>query len=105
MTIDSAIGECFDKAFNYFKKYEKVLKDQDNIQEFIDTYNAQVKKNGKGDIIPQDYFKFIFEDKMSRGKYIELLAKYGDPSEVEFPIGLKGDQNADMSFTGLKTKI
>jgi tRNA A37 threonylcarbamoyltransferase TsaD len=42
---------------------------------------------------------------MPRGRYIELLAKYGDPSEIELPLGLKSEQNADMSFTGLKTAI
>ena len=31
MTIDSAIGECLDKAYMQFKKYYKVLKDEDNI--------------------------------------------------------------------------
>jgi tRNA A37 threonylcarbamoyltransferase TsaD len=45
------------------------------------------------------------ETKMSRGRYLELLAKYGDPTEIELPIGLKKEQNADMSYTGLKTAI
>jgi N6-L-threonylcarbamoyladenine synthase len=30
MTIDSAVGECFDKAYVVFKKYDKVLHDEDN---------------------------------------------------------------------------
>ena len=42
---------------------------------------------------------------ISRGRYFELLAKYGDPTELELPIILKNDQNSDMSFTGLKTAI
>jgi tRNA A37 threonylcarbamoyltransferase TsaD len=42
---------------------------------------------------------------MSRGSFLEKLAKYGDPSELELPIGLRNEQNADMSFTGLKTAI
>ena len=34
-----------------------------------------------------------------------MLARYGNPGEIELPLGLKTDQNADMSFTGLKTAI
>jgi len=33
------------------------------------------------------------------------LAKYGDPSEFELPIGFKNDPNADMTFTGIRTAI
>ncbi len=57
-------------------------------------------------MIPADYFSFINNpQKMSRGRFIELLAKYGNPKELELPIGLKQDLNADFSYTGLKTKI
>lgn len=45
------------------------------------------------------------DQRMSKGRFIEMLARYGDPSELELPLGLKNDQNADMSFTGLKTAI
>jgi len=33
------------------------------------------------------------------------LAKYGDPSELSLPIGFKNSVNADMTYTGLHTKI
>ena len=36
---------------------------------------------------------------------MELLARYGDPTHNELPLGLRSDINADMSFTGLKTAI
>jgi tRNA A37 threonylcarbamoyltransferase TsaD len=42
---------------------------------------------------------------MSKGRFIEMMAQFGDPSELELPLGLKNDQNADLSFTGLKTAI
>jgi hypothetical protein len=88
MTIDVAAGELFDKAATLIKKYEKVLRDEDNQNEFIDKYN---KKAGS-EVIPKDYFKNLFSnDKISRGKYIETLAKYGDPTEIELPLGLKSD--------------
>ena len=32
MTIDSAVGECLDKAYMFFKKYVNVLRDDENIQ-------------------------------------------------------------------------
>ena len=102
MTIDCAVGEVFDKASTQFKKYEKVLRSEDAQQEFIDKYN---KRMGK-EVIPKDYFQsFINDEKMARGHYIEMLGRYGNPGEVELPMGLKSDQNADMSFTGLKTAI
>ena len=34
-----------------------------------------------------------------------MLSKYGNPTEIELPLGLKSDYNGDMSFTGLKTAI
>jgi len=40
-----------------------------------------------------------------RGQLIENLAKYGDPSEYELPIGFKYESNADMTFTGMHTSI
>ena len=48
MTIDVAAGELFDKAAAIIKKYEKVLRDEDNQNEFIDKYN---KKAGS-EVIP-----------------------------------------------------
>jgi hypothetical protein len=88
MTIDSAAGELFDKSAAILKKYEKVLSDEDNQNEFIDKYN---KKAGS-EVIPKDYFKnLLSNDKISRGKYIEMLAKYGNPTEIELPLGLKQD--------------
>jgi len=92
MTIDSAAGECFDKASVVLKKYDKTLKDVEAQNEFIDKYNKRMQAAGKGpeSMIPADYFSFINnpEQKMSRGRYIEKLAKYGDPSTLELPIGL-----------------
>jgi tRNA A37 threonylcarbamoyltransferase TsaD len=41
----------------------------------------------------------------SRGLWIEKLAKYGDPSEIELPLGFKHQTNADMTFTGVKTAV
>lgn len=88
MTIDVAAGELFDKAAVIIKKYENVLKEEDNQNEFIDKYN---KKAGS-EVIPKDYFKnLLANDKISRGKYIEMLAKFGDPTEIELPLGLKSD--------------
>lgn len=88
MTIDSAAGEIFDKAATIIKKYEKVLNDEDNQNEFIDKYN---KKAGS-EVISKDYFQsFLSNDKISRGRYIEMLAKYGNPTEIELPMGLKSD--------------
>ena len=90
MTIDSAAGECFDKASVVIKKYEKTLLDVDAQNEFIEIHNKRVKETKKGEIIPADYFSFLNNPdlKMSRGRYIEMLAKYGDPSAIELPIGL-----------------
>lgn len=45
------------------------------------------------------------EGKKAPGHYIEKLAKYGDPSKFELPVGLLRSSNADMSFTGLSTMI
>lgn len=39
MTIDIAVGECLDKAYMFFKKYEATLKNVENQQEFIENYN------------------------------------------------------------------
>ena len=106
MTIDIAAGDCLDKAQLCFKRYESVLRDSAAQHEFIERYNAKVKRENKGTPIPKDYFEKLFSDqKMSKGRFIELLARYGDPTELELPLGLKNDQNADMSFTGLKTAI
>ena len=92
MTIDSAAGECFDKASVVLKKYDKTLQDREAQNEFIEKYNKKMKDAGKGEqsMIPADYFSFLNDKdlKMSRGRYIELLAKYGDPSSIELPIGL-----------------
>jgi hypothetical protein len=86
MTIDVAAGELFDKAAVILKKYEKVLRDEDNQNEFIDKYN----KKAVSEFIPTDYFKNLFSnDNISRGKYIEILAKFGNPTEIELPLGLK----------------
>ena len=104
MTIDSAVGEAFDKAYLNFMKYEAVLNDEDARRIFIEKYNNLSKKRGV-EKIDLDYFKFIDDKKISRGAFIEMLAKYGDPTQQEYPIGLKNELNADMSFTGLKTAI
>lgn len=42
---------------------------------------------------------------MHRGDLIEKLAKYGDPSFYELPLGLKNQPNADMTYSGLRTAI
>ena len=39
MTIDIAVGECLDKAYMFFKKYEATLTNVENQQEFIENYN------------------------------------------------------------------
>jgi tRNA A37 threonylcarbamoyltransferase TsaD len=84
MTIDIAIGNCIDKASNLFKMHDKKLKDKAAIKEFVSDYN---KKNK--DKIPDNYFEFLDNDSIHRGKFVEMLAKYGDPSEREFPLGFK----------------
>jgi tRNA A37 threonylcarbamoyltransferase TsaD len=43
MTIDSAVGECIDKAYVVFKKYLKTLTDEESQHEFIDKYNKRNK--------------------------------------------------------------
>ena len=43
------------------------------------------------DKIPSDYFDFlntISDSTIAPGLFIEILAKFGDPSEYELPIGL-----------------
>lgn len=73
MSIDSGIGECIDKAFKQFLKFEKVLKDKDAREEFIERYNKQAYLKG-GRQIPEGYFNFLDDyDQMSRGRFIELL--------------------------------
>ncbi|MCK5072329.1 MAG: tRNA (adenosine(37)-N6)-threonylcarbamoyltransferase complex transferase subunit TsaD [Bacteriovoracaceae bacterium] len=39
------------------------------------------------------------------GKLIDELAKTGDPEKYEFPIGLRGSKNANLSFSGTKTSL
>jgi tRNA A37 threonylcarbamoyltransferase TsaD len=39
------------------------------------------------------------------GRFIEKLAKYGDPSEFDISISLRSETNADMSFTGVHTQV
>lgn len=39
------------------------------------------------------------------GKIIDDLAKKGDPTRYEFPIGLKNVASCDLSFSGVKTAI
>lgn len=39
------------------------------------------------------------------GHIIDKLAKFGDPSKFEFPIGLKSSGNSQLSFSGLKTAL
>jgi N6-L-threonylcarbamoyladenine synthase len=39
------------------------------------------------------------------GKIIDSLARFGDPTRFEFPIGLHGSRDARMSFSGLKTAL
>lgn len=39
------------------------------------------------------------------GKVIDDLSKFGDPTEHEFPIGLKSSADCRMSFSGLKTSL
>lgn len=104
MSIDSAVGECFDKAYSYIvKHYREVLDNKEARQEFIDKFNQRVSKPSLK--IPEGYFDFLDNKKVCGGLFVEKLAQYGDPSETELPLGLKTDVNADMSFTGLKTAI
>lgn len=66
MSIDSAVGECFDKAFVYIKKhYQRVLDNKEARQEFIDKYNQRVKTPSLQ--IPQDYFSFLDNKKAAGG--------------------------------------
>lgn len=39
------------------------------------------------------------------GKVIDELAKKGDPTFIDFPIGLKKSADANLSFSGLKTSL
>lgn len=107
MTIDTAVGECLDKSYTFFQRYDKILQNPEMQQEFIERYNKRIKLSGKDlPLIPEGYFaSFITNKEISRGRYLENLAKYGDPTEIELPLGLKNEQNADMSFTGVKTAI
>lgn len=100
MSIDISMGGCFDKASNLIKMYEDVLKDEKQIKDFVENYNKNNKEK-----IPEGYYDFLKNDDIHRGNFVELLAKYGDPSEYEFPLGFKSQPNADMTYTGLRTSI
>jgi len=39
------------------------------------------------------------------GRLIDELAKSGNKHEIDFPIGLKHEQNADLSYSGTKTAL
>jgi tRNA A37 threonylcarbamoyltransferase TsaD len=106
MSIDTAVGECFDKASSYVKKYYKaVLDGKEARQAFIEAYNSKAKAANSLELIPMDYYNFLDGKKFSGGRFIELLARYGDPSVTVLPTGIKSDITADMSYTGLRTAI
>jgi tRNA A37 threonylcarbamoyltransferase TsaD len=56
-------------------------------------------------MIPLDFYDGLYKEGVSPGYFIELLGKYGDPSEYVFPIGLRNETNADFSLTGVKTSV
>ena len=39
------------------------------------------------------------------GAEIDLLAREGDPGAFDFPVGMRGDDSLDFSFSGLKTAL
>ena len=41
ISIDIAVGDVIDKASNYMKKYDAVLKDHAQRKEFMDEYNLK----------------------------------------------------------------
>lgn len=55
MTIDIAIGNCIDKAYVIFKKYEKVFRDDEQVRTFVENYNREHPE----DKIPEGYFDFL----------------------------------------------
>jgi len=86
LSIDCGVGEVLDKSFTVLMKYKDVFDDEEQVQDFIDRYNSK----SKGEKIPSNYFEFLKDtSKMPRGKFIEMLARYGDPSEIELPLGFK----------------
>ena len=100
ISIDCGIGDCLDKAYGGFKKYLNVLRDEANIRGFVERYNYSHAEK-----IPEGYFDFLKIDNISRGHFIELLARYGDPTDLELPLGFNNHPNCDMTFTGMKTAI
>lgn len=83
-------------------KFENVLKDKQQRQQFIAEYN----KNNPTDIIPSNYFDFLDENKSHRGNFVELMGRYGKTTDKhEFPLGFKIEPNSDMTYTGIRTSI
>ena len=88
MTIDVAVGETLDKAYSKLREYDHIYTDKQQIQSFVQEYNNDKDHEDK---ISSDYFDFlntISDSTIAPGLFIERLAKFGDPSEYELPIGL-----------------
>jgi len=104
MTIDTPIGQTLDRISYIYQYFEGVLKDKAAIADFVNRYNAAKDAESQ---IPSDYFGFLEDPTMMGGRFIEKMAKYGDPSRREFalPLTFLQDPSADFSFTGFYTAV
>ena len=97
-TIDIGIGTFLDSVAEEIIQRTDIFEDKKQISDFTIDYN---KRNPR-DAIPSGYFDDILK-LPATGKFLERLARYGDPREFEMPIPQKLDSTANMSFAGLQT--
>jgi hypothetical protein len=79
-TIDTALGTFLDSVAKDVLSRKDLVGDKAKITSFIKTYNITHR-----DRIPTNYFDGVSEW-VATGKTLEMLAKYGDPTEYELPI-------------------
>jgi tRNA A37 threonylcarbamoyltransferase TsaD len=97
-SIDIAIGSFLDTVAAEIQQRTDIFDDKKQISDFIIDYN----KENAHDTIPDGYFNDILK-LPATGKFLERLARYGDPREFEMPIPQKLDSTANMSFSGLQS--
>ena len=67
------------------------------IEDFVAKYNEK-----SVDKIDKSHFDILTKSNPPRGGHLlEILGRYGNPSNFDFPTPLKLDQTCDFSFTGL----
>lgn len=97
-SVDIGIGTFLDSVAEEIAQRTDIFDDKKQIADFISDYN---NKNPK-DIIHKEYFDDVLKLPHT-GKFLERLARYGDPREFEMPIPQKLDSTANMSFSGLQS--